>query len=137
SSVLYLLCLKSRMIVLHHVNSYIVIQSAFPHYFLYTALLQVVRYAVVYGPVWFDLSILVALPAGASVANIMIGFRLLGLIAHLVNAILIWTILAKLKPEARITGTLLYAWNPLVLLMSVAEMHQTVVVVLFVLLAVF
>jgi hypothetical protein len=134
---MFLYGLKGRMIVVYHVNPYLVTQAAFPRDILYTALLQGVRDAVVYGPVWFDLSILVALPAGASVANIMIGFRLLGLIAHLLNTILIWAILAKLKPEARIYGTLLYAWNPLVLLMSVAEMHQTVVVVLFVLLAVF
>src|SRR3989441_1288120 len=134
---MFLYGLKGRMIVVYHVNPYLVTQAAFPHDVLYTALLQGVRDAVVYGPVWFDLSILVALPAGASVANIMLGFRLLGLIAHLVNTILIWVILAKLKPETRISGTLLYAWNPLVLLMSVTEMHQTVVVVLFVLLAVF
>jgi len=134
---LFLYGLKGRMILVYHVNPYLVPQEAFPHDVLYTALLKGVRDTIVYGPVWIDLSILVALPAGASVANIMIGFRLLGLIAHLLNVLLIWTILAKLKPEARITGTLLYAWNPLVLLMSVAEMHQTVVVVLFVLLAVF
>src|SRR5215467_2055289 len=134
---MFLYGLKGRMIVVYHVNPYLVTQSAFPHDVLYSALLKGARDAVVYGPVWSDLSILVTLPAGASVANIMFGFRLLGLIAHLINTILIWAILAKLKPEVRFSGTLLYAWNPLVLLMSVAEMHQTVVVVLFMLLAVF
>src|SRR5260221_6378441 len=66
----------------------------------------------------------------------MIGLRLVGLVAHLANAALIWVILAKLKPEIRISGTLMYAWNPLVLLVGVSEMHYEIVVVFLVLLAV-
>src|SRR5216683_3151392 len=89
-----------------------------------------------YGPLWIDLTLPVVLVARESVANIMIGFRLVGLVAHLANAALIWVILAKLKPEIRISGTLMYAWNPLVLLVGVSEMHYEIVVVFFVLLAV-
>lgn len=134
---IFLYGLYGRMVVVYHVNPYLVSLAAFPRDVLYEALHQGVRETMTYGPVWIDLSILVTLPAGASVAKIMIGFRLLGLVVHLLNVVLIWAILAKLKPQARVSGTLLYAWNPLVLLMSVAEMHQIVVVVLFVLLAVF
>jgi len=133
----FLYGLYGRMVVAYHVNPYLVTLAAFPRDVLHEALHQGVREAMIYGPVWVDLSILVTLLAGASVAKIIIGFRLLGLVVHLLNVVLIWAILVRLKPEARVSGTLLYAWNPLVLLMSVAEMHQIVVVVLFVLLAVF
>src|SRR5258708_2270689 len=88
-----------------------------------------------YGPLWIDLTLPVVGIARESVANMMIGFRLVGLVAHLANAALIWAILAKLKPEIRISGTLMYAWNPLVLLVGVSEMHYEIVVVFFVLLA--
>jgi hypothetical protein len=74
--------------------------------------------------------------ARESIANVIFGFRLIGLTAHLVNAVLIWVIVGKLKPEARIFATVLYAWNPLVLLLSINEMHLDVVLALFFLLAI-
>ncbi len=70
----------------------------------------------------------------AIVANILVGFRLLGLVAYMANAVLIWIILAKLKPEMRISGMLLFAWNPLVLLVGVSEMQYEMVVITFLLL---
>ena len=71
---------------------------------------------------------------GLGVANILVGFRLLGLVAYMANAVLIWIILAKLKPEMRISGMLLFAWNPLVLLVGVSEMQYEMVVITFLLL---
>jgi len=133
---MFLYGLYGRMVAVHHVNPYVVTPATFPHDMLQVVVLKGTRGTAPYGPVWIDLSIPVALMAGESVANILIGFRLIGLVLHLVNAILIWVILAKLKPEARISATLLYAWNPVVLLLGVGEMHLDVVVVLFLLLAV-
>src|SRR6266568_4754214 len=134
---MFLYGMYGRMVIIYHVNPYLVPLSAFPHDVLYQATLQGAREATPYGPVWTDLGILLSLTARASVANTIIVFRLLGLATHLINAVLIWAILTKLKPETRIAGTLLYAWNPLVLLASVAEPHPTVIIVLFVLLAIF
>lgn len=132
-----------RMVVLYHVNPYIVPVSIFPHDSLYSLLttsntgaVTSLSPAVSYGPVWLDASLLVTLFAGQSIANILIGFRLIGLLAHLLNALLLWSLLAKLKPEARISGTLLYAWNPLILVLGVAQMHLDIVVALLLLLAV-
>ena len=71
---------------------------------------------------------------GLGVANILVGFRLLGLVAYMANAVLIWKMLAKLKPEMRISGLLLFAWNPLVLLVGVSEMQYEMVVITFLLL---
>jgi hypothetical protein len=53
---------------------------------------------------------------------------------HLANIALLWTILTRAKPQIRLWATLLYAWNPLVLLFGIAEMHQELVLV-FVILA--
>lgn len=88
-----------------------------------------------YGPVWMDVSVLVTLFAHSVVANILLGFRLLGLVAHLASVALLWTILSKVKPALRISATVLYAWNPLVLLFSITMMHQDVVLVMLLLAA--
>ena len=89
-----------------------------------------------YGPLWIDMTVPVVLVARASVVNILFGFRLLGFIVYMANAMLIWVILAKLKPEMRISGVILFAWNPLVLLLGVSEVHYEIVVIAFILLGV-
>ncbi len=43
-------------------------------------------------------------------------FKSLAFLSHLINCVLIWTILSKLAPTRRLEGTLLYAWNPLALI---------------------
>src|SRR5581483_295947 len=129
--------LYGRNIVVYHANPYIVAPASSDPLHSLVASLQGQNIPVTTsGPIWIDLSILVTLFAHDNIALMLIGFRLLGFVAHLVNAILIWTILGKLKPETRLAATLLYAWNPLVLLFSISQMHQIVVALLFVLLAV-
>lgn len=134
---MFLYGLYARLVTVYHANPYVVPLTAFPHDILQQAILKGVQATVPPGPVWVDMSIPVALFARESVANIILGFRLVGLLAHLANAVLIWVILGKLKPERRFAATLLYAWNPLVLLLSVGGMHQDVVIVLFLLMGLF
>ena len=133
---LFLYGAYGRMVTVYHVNPYVVSLAAYPTQLLSAFVPKGGMGVAPYGPLWIDLTLPVVIIARESVANIMIGFRLVGLIAHLANAALIWVILAKLKPEMRISGTLVYAWNPLVLLVGVSEMHYEIVVVFFVLLAV-
>ena len=132
---LFLYAAYGRMVTVYHVNPYVVSLATYPTQLL-SAFVPKGTGVAPYGPLWIDLTLPVVVIARESVANIMIGFRLVGLVAHLANAALIWVILAKLKPEIRISGTLVYAWNPLVLLVGVSEMHYEIVVVFFVLLAV-
>jgi len=89
-----------------------------------------------YGPLWIDMTIPFVLVARASVVNIVFGFRLLGFAFYIANALLIWAILAKLKPEMRISGVILFAWNPLILLLGVSEVHYEIVIIAFLLLGV-
>ncbi len=133
---IFLYGMYGRLLTVYHVNPYTVTLNSFPHDMLQSGLSQGQTGGNPPGPLWLDLSIPVVLFARSSVANVLLGFRLLGLGAHIVNAMLLWVILAKLKPQARISATLLYAWNPLPLLMSVASMHLECVLVLFILLAI-
>lgn len=89
-----------------------------------------------YGPLWIDMTVPVVLVARANVVDILLGFRLLGFIFYVANVMLIWAILAKLKPEMRISGVILFAWNPLILLLGVSEVHYEIVVIAFLLLGV-
>lgn len=88
-----------------------------------------------FGPVWMDAALAIALAARGSVANILMDFRLLALVIHLANVLLVWRLLTRLHPEARFVGTLLYAWNPALLVLGIAEMHLELVVIFFILLA--
>ncbi len=118
-----------RMVTVYHVNPYLVTPAAYPADMLHTLLSNTGLGVAHVGPLWIDMTLPVVVVARESVANIMVGFRLVGLAAFLANTMLIWAILARLKPELRISGTLMFAWNPLVLLVGVSEM-----VVLFLLL---
>lgn len=136
--------LYGRMAVIYHVNPYVVAPAMLPHDQLErilaasdTSTVTATATASLYGPIWLDVSVLVTLFAHDSLVSPLIGFRLLGLVAHLVNATLIWIILGKLRPEVRLSGTLLYAWNPLVLVLGVALMHPIIILLLLVLLAIF
>src|SRR6266567_1197230 len=132
----FLYALYGRMVTVYHVNPYVTVPGTLPANLLHNLVPQSVGPAS-YGPLWIDTTLAVVISARDSVANILIDFRLLALAAHLANALLIWHTLARLRPEARIAGTLLYAWNPVVLLLGIAEMHYDLVVILFILLAAF
>jgi hypothetical protein len=137
--------LYGRMIVLYHVNPYVAVPTLFAHDILNIVIrgvplpggTPVISPAEIAGPVWLDVCLLVALFAQDTVAHIVYGFRVIGLVAHILNSVLLWMILTKWKPEIRISTVLLYAWNPIVLLLGVAQMHLQIVVTLFILLATF
>jgi hypothetical protein len=123
-----------RLVTVYHVNPYLMSPAVFSTDFLHTLIPNRGLGVAHYGPLWIDMTLPVVVVSRESIANILVGFRLVGLVAYLANTLLIWAILAKLKPELRISGTLLFAWNPLVLLVGVSEMHYEMVVILLLLL---
>jgi hypothetical protein len=133
--------LYGRMLVFYHVNPYVIAPLHSPALAQHDPLLTILDAKLTgnvapYGPVWLDFTLLVTMLTRGTITNVLLGFRVVGLIAHLVNVGLIWVILTKLKPETRVSATLLYAWNPFVLLFSIPLMHFDVVVVMLLLLAI-
>ena len=124
--------LYGHMVAVQHVNPYGVLPN--PLDILQT--LVGVKATTPYGPVWTDISVLLALISQDSIASTILVFRVLGLVAHLLNVVLLWAILTRAKPEMRLSATLLYAWNPLILLFGIAEMHQEIVLVCIILAAI-
>ncbi len=86
-----------------------------------------------YGPLWTLIeSAVAALPI--EVSGMVDVFKLLEVAAAAGSAALIWRILGRLRPADRLAGTVLFAWNPLVLFELANEGHNDGVMTLFVLL---
>lgn len=127
-----------RIIVTYHANPYYTPLATFPHDPLFQ--LDDWRDAVAaYGPLWLIVCALSTLVAGSSILHYIFFYRILGLLAHLVNIWLVTAILRKTKRSPRIVllGTLLYAWNPLVLLESGLGGHNDIVMVTCILSGIF
>ena len=124
-----------RLLSVHHANPYVVAPSAFPQDPTYPLIHWKDAFAP-YGPVWIVLSAGVGLISGPDRLGYLVAFRLCAFAAHLLN---IWLVTATLRtmgrPAHTVTlGTLLYAWNPLVLLESSAGGHNDVFMLTFILL---
>ncbi len=127
----------ARLVVVYHINPYLASVSVLAHDPLYSLLPAGTFVTPHVGPIWLDLMLPLAWLTRGEPVLALLSFRLSGLGFHLVNALLIWGILSRLRPEARLSGMLLYAWNPLLLLLDVSEMHAELVVLFFLLLGVF
>ena len=107
--------ISGRILTIYHANPL----NTAPIHFAHDPYLRWViagRYAPnIYGPLWYCvcwfLSSLNAGPVGT-----LLLFKSLGLCAHLLNGLLVWYVLRTVAPTRRMLGTLLYLWNPLILL---------------------
>lgn len=89
-----------------------------------------------YGPLW---ELLAAGITGVTQDNLLAGllaFKLVGLLAHLACGWLIWRGLASATPARQRSTTLLWLWNPALLLMFVVDAHNDVLMMVGQLLAV-
>lgn len=128
--------LYGRLLVVYHVNPYLSNPGLLAHDPLYHALPPGVPVLPQMGPLGLDLTVPLAWLTQANPAFVLIAFRLAALVLHLLNAFLIRAILGRLKPEIALAGTLLYAWNPALLLLGIGEVHAALAVIFFLLLAV-
>jgi hypothetical protein len=124
-----------RLLSVHHANPYVISPSAFPQDPTFPLIHWKDAFAP-YGPLWIVLSAVVGLISGPDRLEYLIAFRLIAFAAHLLN---IWLVTVTLRTMGRPSrtvalGTLLYAWNPLVLLESSAGGHNDVFMLTFILL---
>ncbi len=131
--------LYGRISVIHHANPLVATPANFPSDpFLSLVFWRDTR--SVYGPVWLLISSGIALLAqalGGSLVVYVALFKLLGLLAHLANAALIWLILGRIAPRRQLVGVLFYAWNPLCLVEFCASGHNDAVMLTLLLLGVY
>jgi hypothetical protein len=77
----------------------------------------------IYGPLWLCISTLLASISNSPLISLFL-FKGLAVCAHLINTVLVWTLLSRIAPTRSVTGTLLYAWNPLALIELVGSGHS-------------
>jgi hypothetical protein len=77
-----------------------------------------------YGPVWEVLSGFISRLAGDRLWPNMIIHKGVALVSYLACVLVIAAILQRVAPKRALAGTLLFAWNPLILLEGVANGHN-------------
>lgn len=94
--------------------------------------------ASVYGPVWIYLSMVLTTLVEAIHSHVIayvLSYKLFAMALHIVNGCLIWSILGRLRPEQQQWGTALYLLCPLALVEFVGNAHNDVLMITFILLA--
>ncbi|GAC1389390.1 MAG: hypothetical protein NVSMB38_03440 [Ktedonobacteraceae bacterium] len=77
-----------------------------------------------YGPFWYYIASLLVHIGGSNQVGTLLLFKGLAILSHLLNIVLVWGILNRVAPKRRVLGTLLYAWNPLILLELAGSGHS-------------
>ncbi len=127
-----------RIATLHGGNPFIDAPGRYPsdRYFHFVDWKQVPS---VYGPGWIYPSMAVTLlveSLWSSVITYVLAYKLLALLLHLLNGVLVWAILQRWRPEQRGWGTALYVLNPLALIEFAGNGHNDVLMISFILLGV-
>jgi alpha-1,6-mannosyltransferase len=90
-----------------------------------------------YGPVWEGPSLLAFRLVGGDFLAHLFAIKTITTLAFLGCTLLVGLILRRMQPEWALVGVAAFAWNPLALLEAVANAHNDVMMVLFLLLAVY
>lgn len=89
---------------------------------------------VPYGPVWVQIETAVLrLTRDAPMATLLL--KGIVVAASLGSAALIWVILGRVRPADQLLGTLIYQWNPVIIIEFAAEGHNDALMILCVLAA--
>ncbi len=89
-----------------------------------------------YGPVWQVLSLGAYYAGGGDFLLQVYALKILAILAYLGCAILIYRILQHIRSDWALAGTLAFAWNPLVLIEVAQNAHNDIVMIFFLLAAV-
>ncbi len=87
-----------------------------------------------YGPVWELIAGAITQVGQDNLLLNLLSFKALGLLTHLAITLLIWQLLKGEDASQRATRTLLWAWNPAILLMLVVDAHNDGLMLLWLLL---
>lgn len=120
-----------RAIVSHGANPYFVPPVVVSPHDPITALDDWKNVPAAYGPFWLAMCAFFALFLGDNPVHYVFAFRLLGLLAHVLNTLLVIGILHTMGRSRRtiLPGALLYGYNPLVLMESCIGPHNDVLMV--------
>lgn len=133
---LFLYISQGRIYTEHHLNPFIVPPQDAPTdaFFPYSSWWP---YPSTYGPAWQMIASLVSIIGGQNLWLSMLLFKIAVSVFFIGSAVLVHLILDRHRPEARLLGVFLLAWNPLVLFETAGNGHNDIVMVFFALLALY
>ncbi len=82
-----------------------------------------------YGPLWTHLELAVVKVTG-DVPTALVMIKAIVVAASLGSAALIWSTLGRVRPEDQLLGTLVYLWNPMIVVEFAAEGHNDALMIL-------
>ncbi len=125
---------QTREWVFHHSNPFTHIPSAFGDdpflkYIAWTGMPST------YGPLWMIVTAPLTMLGGNSLLANLFYFKGLEVAAYLATTVLIYRTLGKVQPRWQLAGTLLFAWNPLVLVEFAGSGHNDILMLFTIALA--
>ncbi|PSB47115.1 hypothetical protein C7B80_10910 [Cyanosarcina cf. burmensis CCALA 770] len=87
-----------------------------------------------YGPLWLQFEVAIV-RFTQHIPSALLLFKSLVVASSLLCAVLIWCILSRVRPQDRLLGTLVYLWNPMIVIEFAAEGHNDALMIVFVLLS--
>jgi hypothetical protein len=88
-----------------------------------------------YGPLWIMLTAPLSAIAGIDLFTNLLLFKTLDVLCYAGCVALLNLVISKVQPRYRVAGTLLFAWNPLVLIEFGSSGHNDIVMLFFAMLA--
>ena len=136
----------ARMAIIYHLNPLSTTPQSIIHDPVYVHLYWTNQPSA-YGPMWAIITCILQwltdIFGTANVAAMVLALRLLGLGAHLLSTLLIWSIAGQLQEaqglislRMRMQATLAFAWNPLLLFEACVNAHNDTILLPFILLAI-
>jgi len=125
---------SGRMLTIYHVDPLNTIPAQFPGDPYLQWVVAGRNTTNIYGPLWLYIASLLVTISNNPVVTLLL-FKGVAILSHIINCLLLWAILDKIAPTRRLLGTLLYAWNPLVLLELAGSGHSDGVLITLFLLA--
>ncbi len=126
--------LHGRVTAVHHANPYTAAPDHFPDDPYMPLAGEWRGESSPYGPVWEIVAAVVAAVTPNNLYAGLLAFKVIGLTTFVLCGWLIWHLLANVTPEQRTGYTLLWAWNPALLLTFVIDAHNDALMLLWLLL---
>ncbi|MCP4416403.1 MAG: hypothetical protein GY805_07265, partial [Chloroflexi bacterium] len=132
----YLYIINGRVGSIYNENPYTVAPNTFPDDPFLPMAGEWAGETSPYGPLWGLLATAVTQQTQNNLLAGLLAFKLVGLLAHLSCGWLIWQLLARANPAKQRSFTLLWLWNPALLLMFVVDGHNDVLMMVWQLLGI-
>ena len=127
---------RSRILSFYGANPFVATPARFPDDPYLYAVGEWKHIGSLYGPAWELLAAGAARLSGGALIPNLLALKGVSALFYVGSILLVYLILGRAAPRRRVSGTLLFAWNPSILLEWVGNGHNDAVMMFFVLLGV-